>query len=183
MAAVSTTRRAEIDWLYRGARRFFPEAWQRFRAGVPPPERDGDLVAAYAALMEHPDARIRNEAATNWMAWEDAVVSLDPGGKPGVFSDRPSAAMLAFVRICARYYAHHGWLEDGILVRAAGKLAGIPGVILHGRRDLSCPLDTAWELANAWPGAELVIFDDAGHQGTPAMGERKRAAIAAFADR
>lgn len=183
LAAVSTTRPAEIDWLYRGARRFFPEAWQRFAAGVPAVDRDGDLVAAYAELMEHPDARVREGAAANWMAWEDAVVSLDPGGKPGIFSDRPSAAALAFVRICTRYYAHHGWLEDGILIREAGKLAGIPGVILHGRRDLSCPLETAWELASAWPGAELVVFDDAGHQSTSAMGAAKRAAIAAFVDR
>jgi proline iminopeptidase len=39
------------------------------------------------------------------------------------------------------------------------KLAGIPAVIVHGRRDLSCPLLHAWELARAWPDAELVIVE------------------------
>jgi hypothetical protein len=36
-------------------RRFFPEQWERFRLGVPEADRDGDLVAAYARLMENPD--------------------------------------------------------------------------------------------------------------------------------
>ena len=54
ISGVTTCRRAEIDWLYRGVGRFFPREWERFRAGVPEPDRDGDLVAAYARLMETP---------------------------------------------------------------------------------------------------------------------------------
>lgn len=34
----------------------------------------------------------------------------------------------------------------------------------HGRRDLSCPLGTAWDFAKAWPDCELVVVDDAGHR-------------------
>jgi proline iminopeptidase len=50
--AVTTSRRSEIDWLYRGVGRFFPEEWHRFAAGVPETDRVGDVVAAYALLME-----------------------------------------------------------------------------------------------------------------------------------
>ena len=49
IAAVTTTRRSEIDWLYRGVGRFFPEQWERFLDGAPGTPRDGDIVAAYAA--------------------------------------------------------------------------------------------------------------------------------------
>ena len=42
-------------------------------------------------------------------------------------------------------------------------MAGIPGVLIHGRIDLSCPLDTAWQVHRAWPGSTLVVIDDAGH--------------------
>lgn len=69
------------------------------------------------------------------------------------------------VRICSWYDAHGAWLEDGALLRDAGKLAGIPGVLIHGRRDLSCPVGTAWELARAWPQARLLIDDETGHKG------------------
>ena len=140
IAGVTTTRRSEIDWLYRGVGRFFPEAWERFRAGVPEAERDGDLVAAYARLMESPDDDVRAKAAADWVAWEDAVISQEPHGTPGAYSCRPPAARLALVRICAHYFSHGAWLEEGALLRDASRLAGIPGVLIHGRLDLGSPL-------------------------------------------
>jgi proline iminopeptidase len=165
MASVTTTRRLEIDWLYRGVGRFFPEEWEQFRLAVPEGERDGDLVAAYARMMEDPDPLVRTRAANAWATWEDAVVSLEPNAKPNLYSDRPPDALLALVRICAHYFSHAAWLEEGVLLREAGRLAGIPGVLIHGRLDMSGPLDTAWELARAWPDAQLVALRDAGHQG------------------
>jgi proline iminopeptidase len=181
IAAVTTTRRSEIDWLYRGVGRFFPEAWERFRDGVP--EADGDLVAAYARRMEDPDPKVRKRAAHDWVAWEDAVISLESNGTPGAYSDRPPDALLAFVRIAAHYFSHGAWLEEGALLRDAGRLAGIPGVLIHGRLDLGGPLETAWSLSRAWPDAELVVVEDAGHTGSLTSRARKRAALDAFARR
>lgn len=180
IAAVTMSRRHELDWLYRGVSRFFPEAWARFRDGVPAADRD-DLVAAYARLMNNPDPQVRERAATDWAAWEDTVLSLEPNAKPGIFGGKPSDALLAFVRICSHYYANHAWLEDGILLKEAGRLAGIPGVLIHGRRDLSCPADTAWELAQAWPDAELVLLDDTGHLGSDSKRAHLLAALDKFA--
>lgn len=181
--SVTTTRRSEIDWLYRGVGRFFPEEWQRFRAGVGEADRDGDLVAAYARLMEDPDPLVRDRAANDWCAWEDAVISLEPNGGRNLYRDRPPAARLALVRICAHYFANGAWLEEGSLLRDAGRLAGIPGVLIHGRLDLGGPLDTAWALARAWPGAELVVVDDSGHTGSDTMRERILGALDTFARR
>jgi proline iminopeptidase len=183
ISGVTTTRRSETDWLYRGVGRFFPEEWERFRAGVPVADRDGDLVAAYARLMEDPDPRVRARAARDWCAWEDAVISLEPNGKPNAYSDRPPDGLLAFVRIAAHYFAHGAWLEEGALLRDAARLAGIPGVLIHGRLDLGSPLDTAWALARAWPDAELVVVGDSGHTGSGTMTRRKREALDAFAAR
>jgi proline iminopeptidase len=178
---VTTTRRSEIDWLYRGVGRFFPEAWDRFRAGVPEADRDGDLPAAYARLMEDPDAEVRARAANDWLAWEDAVISLEVNGKPGQYSDRPDDGKLAFVRICAHYFSNGAWLEEGALLRDAGRLAGIPGVLVHGRQDMGSPVGTAWELARGWPDAELTVIEDSGHTGSAKMGEVLKEAIGRFA--
>jgi proline iminopeptidase len=165
---VTTTRRSEIDWLYRGVGRFFPSEWDRFRRAVPESERD-DLVAAYARLLESPDEDVRARATWEWLAWEDAVISLEPNGSLGAYSDRPPDAATAFVRICTHYFSHGAWLEDGELLARAERLAGIPGVLLHGRHDLGSPLGTAWELAQVWPGSELVVVDDSGHTGSDSM--------------
>ena len=166
LSAISTTRRSEIDWLYRGVRRFFPAQWEEFRAGAPDGTADDKLPAAYALLMEDPDPAVRAGAAARWRTWEDTVLSLEPNAKPVGRGAPPDAGTLAFVRICAHYYANGGWLPDGSVIRGAGLLAGIPGVLIHGRLDLSCPVETAWELARAWPGAELLVDDHSGHRGS-----------------
>jgi proline iminopeptidase len=166
---VTTSRRSEIDWLYRGVGRVFPAEWARFWAGAREADRDGDLVAAYARLMEDPDPEVRNKAAADWLAWEDAVISLEPNGTPNAYSSQSPDAALAFVRICAHYFSHGAWLEEAELLRNAGRLRGIPAVLMHGRLDMSSPVETAWELAQAWPDAELVVIDDSGHTGSGTM--------------
>jgi proline iminopeptidase len=181
--SVTTTRRSEIDWLYRGVGRFFPDAWERFRDGVPEAERDGDLLAAYGRLMANPDPGVRAKAARDWLAWEDAVISLEVNGMPGQYSERPDDAKLAFVRICAHYFSHGAWLEEGQLLRDAHRLKGIPGALVHGRLDMGGPPVTAWELAKAWPDAELVIVDDSGHTGSDAFRDALMRAIDRFAAR
>ena len=166
ISAVTTSRRSESDWLYRGAARFFPGEWELFVAGSGVADSGSDIVAGYARLLADPDPRVREKAANDWWDWEDAVLSLEPSNKPVGFAERSSADLIAMVRICAHYVMHGAWLEEGALIRDAGRLAGIPGVLIHGRLDLSCPLDTAWELARAWPDAELFAPADSGHLGS-----------------
>jgi proline iminopeptidase len=178
---VTTTRRAEIDWLYRGLARFFPDAWERFRAGAQEADPDADVVAAYARLMNSHDSRVTAQAAADWCAWEDAVLSSEPQGPATPYGDKPAAARIAFVRIATHYFAHAAWLEEGLLLRNAHRLTGIPGVLLHGKLDMSSPPDTAWHLARAWPRARLTYIPDAGHKGSHTVRERILAALAAFA--
>ncbi|MCU1681263.1 MAG: prolyl aminopeptidase [Amycolatopsis sp.] len=181
--AVTMCRRSELDWLYRGAGLFHPEAWDRFRDGVPEDERGGDLLAAYARLMENPDRAVREKAAADWLAWEDAVISHEPNGTPGMYSDREIDAQIAMVRICAHFFSNGAWLEEDQLLRNAHKLAGIPGVLVHGRHDMGCPVQTPWELAKVWPDARLHIIDDSGHAGSDAMSQTSRTAIEEFKNR
>ena len=70
---------------------------------------------------------------------------------------------MAFARLVTHYVRHDAWIEDGALLRDAGSLAGIPGILINGRYDFQAPIANAWELKCVWPRAELVIVDDAGH--------------------
>jgi proline iminopeptidase len=179
LASVTMSRHDDIHWLYHGVGRFLPEAWERFRQGAPADRRDGDLVAAYYRLMTQPDEAIRERAARDWCEWEDAVVSMEPGYERNPRYDDPRFRM-AFARIVTHYFHHDAWLEDGILLREASRLAGIPGVLVHGRLDLGAPAMTARELATAWPSAELHLVDT-GHTGGDAMTERLIEATDRFA--
>jgi proline iminopeptidase len=160
-SSVTNTTRAEIDWLYHGVGRFFPEPWLRFREGVPAEDRDGDLVEAYGRLLESPDPAIREEAARRWCEWEDQVVKLSPADPPNPRYEDARFRM-AFARIVTHYFGHGAWLVEGQLLQDAHRLSGIPGILIHGRLDLGSPLKTAWDLHRAWPGSQLVVVD-AGH--------------------
>jgi len=171
LLGVTNTTRREVEWLTRDVGRLFPEQWARLRDGVPSAERDGNLAEAYARLLSHPNAGVREKAAKDWCEWEDALVMVRPEHRPNPRYDDP-AFRLGFARLVTHYFSHAAWLEDGSLLRDAGKLSGIPGVLIHGRLDLSSPLETAWKLARAWPGSELVVVDEAGHLSSdPGMGE------------
>ena len=89
---------------------------------------------------------------------------------------------MSFARLCAHYFSHAAWLEEDQLLRGVGRLAGIPGVLIHGRLDLGGPPDAAWLLARAWPTSELYLVN-AGHTGGADMTEHTLAALERFAQR
>jgi len=160
---VTTGRLKEFDWLFRGGVAvLFPEQWERLRAAVPVAERDGDLVEAYHRLLNDPDHTVRRQAAEAWCMWESATPAWPPTTGLAERFTNPTFAM-AFARIVTHYVRHNAWLEDGNVLRSAGSLAGIPGIMVNGRFDFQAPIANAWELKRVWPRAELVIVDDAGH--------------------
>ena len=174
-------RPSDIHWLYHGVGRYFPEAWQRFRSGAGVRDPDANLVEAYHRLLSSADAALREKAAQDWCDWEAAVISIDPRHKPPERYLDPRFRMV-FARIVTHYFSHDCWLQGDQLLNGAGRLAGIPGAIVHGRLDLGSPLEGPWKLAQAWPGAELVIVDEAGHETTtPGMLESIVATLDRFA--
>jgi proline iminopeptidase len=183
LGAIATTSDREVRWLTRDVGRLFPEQWARFRDGVPAGERDGSLVEAYSRLLGHHDHAVRARAARDWCDWEDAHVRARPDHGHDPRYDDPVFRM-AFARLVTHYWRHAAWLEDGALLHDAGRLAAIPGVLVHGRLDVSSPLDVAWELSRAWPGSSLVVVDEAGHSARdPGMAVALRAATDRFAGR
>lgn len=160
--SVTNTTRREVDWLTREMGRIFPEEWERFRDVVPEGERDGNLALAYNRLLHDPDPAVRDRAAQSWCDWEDTHVRTHPDWQPDPRYKDP-VLRLRFARLVTRYWGHAAWLEEGSLVRDAGKLAGIPGVLIHGRLDISSPVEVAWRMAQAWPDAVLHLVEQEGH--------------------
>jgi len=169
--SVVTTGRREVEWVTREMGRVFPEQWARFLDNVPVQERDGSLVEAYARLLADPDPVVSERAARRWCGWEDTHVSVAQQHQHDRRYDDPLFRM-RFARLVTHYWRHAAWLDDGVLLREAPRLAGIPAVLVHGRLDVSSPPDIAWDLARRWPGCELLLVDEAGHgSGQPGMTE------------
>lgn len=158
-------RRAELEWFYHeGASALFPEAFAEYLAQIPEVER-GDLMGAYYRRLTSADAETRVAAARAWSVWEGKTSYLEAKPEDWAQNDQDEFA-LAFARIECHYFVHGGWFErDGQLLHDAGKLKGIPGVIVQGRYDVVCPAKSAYELNRAWPESKLIVVPDAGHSG------------------
>lgn len=155
-------RKREIDWFYQeGASRLFPDAWQEFLKPIPENERH-DMVSAYYARLTGDDELARMAAAKAWSYWEGRTATLKQS--KAVLDHFGSAhTALSLARIECHYFINNSFLEDDQLLRDAHKLKDITGVIVQGRYDVICPMESAWELHQAWPEAEFNIIPDAGH--------------------
>ena len=156
-------RKQEIDWFYqRGADAMFPDAWEEYLAPIPVEER-GDLLSAYYRRLTGPDRELRAAAARAWSVWEGRTSCLyqNPDLIARTAGDEFS---LAFARIECHYFHHLGFFaRDTQLLDEAHKIRHIPTVIVQGRYDVVCPMESAWALHRAFPEADLRVVPDAGH--------------------
>jgi len=164
LRGIFTLRRRELDWFYQdgGASRLFPDAWEGYLAPIPPEER-GDMIQAYYKRLTSTDAAVRVEAAKAWSMWEAMTSMLRPSPEMKASMGRDDFA-LAFARIECHYFVNGGFFEsDSQLLEQVGRIRHIPGVIVQGRYDCVCPIETAWALHRAWPEAEMYIAQTSGH--------------------
>lgn len=192
--AVTTTSRWEVDWITEGVGALYPEAWdalasraeqrtgfRRGGSGFGFGHEDGSprLVQAYRDMLADPDPQRVREAAAAWMSWEDAHIGIGlPAGAPVPAMrtvEQLTEADVEFARLVTHYWSHDGFVADWAvewgaepgngLLGGMHRLAGIPGVLIHGRRDVSGPVRTPFLVHRAWPGSTLQVVEGEGHGG------------------
>jgi proline iminopeptidase len=163
LRGIFTLRKRELDWFYQdGASRIFPEAWEHYLAPIPVAEH-GDLMQAYYKRLTSTDPAVRLRAAKAWSLWEAVTSTLRPSPEMKASMSKDDFA-LAFARIECHYFVNGGFFErESQLLEDAARIRHIPGVIVQGRYDIVCPMETAWALHRAWPEAELFVAQTSGH--------------------
>jgi proline iminopeptidase len=185
LTAVATGSNAEVELLTRGLGKIFPAAFARFVAELPEDRRDGNLAAAYHRLLESPDPATRERAARAWTDWETAILPAPPRS---VERFENPVFRLGFARTVTHYWGNGHFLgegnDEGVVLRDAPLLKDVPGTLVQGSLDLGNLLGTVWRLHHAWPGSELVVVGETGHEtGTPGMTEALVAATDRYAAR
>ena len=158
-------RSRDIQWFYQdGASFIYPDLWQNYIQAIPKQERD-NLVSAFYKRLTSDDKNIQLEAARAWSIWEGSTSNLiTKSAILNHFSDDRTALSLA--RIECHYFSNDSFLRNNQLLDDASKLTGIPGVIIHGRYDVVCPIEQAYALHQAWPDAEFMVAPTSGHSAT-----------------
>lgn len=156
--------RAELEWAFLdGLRRFYPDLSDDFLSVLPPDEREQPLDAYWRRILD-PDAAVHGPVALAWHDTERILSEHMPGRtRLDLASLNPTRAPPSTPFMEAHYFQNDCFMRPGQLVAEAGKLKGIPGVIVQGRYDFLCPPSTSDALAAAWPEAEIRIVEGAGH--------------------
>lgn len=155
-------RPEEIQWFYQqGASRLFPDYWQDYLAPIAEQERD-DLLSAYYRRLTSGDEQQRLSAAKAWSLWEGCTSTLLPSEQVRAHFVSPATA-LSLARIECHYFMHDSFLEPNQILRNVNAIKDLPAVIVHGRYDVVCPLENAWQLHQRWPNSRLDIVAGAGH--------------------
>lgn len=175
LRGIFLARRSDVDWFFDGAAALQPDAHARLAACVPGSGRLAERICD--AVLGDDDERAI-EVVRRWMQWEE---SLTRGGAVALprFDADAAARWLDKYRVQAHYLRHDCFLADGEWEGLAGRLADLPVVLLHGRRDAICRPEAALALHGRLSGSRLQWVDDAGHAPfEPAMMAALRAACA-----
>ena len=155
-------RPKDLHWFYQsGADHVFPDYWQDYLKPIAEEDRK-DMINAYYKVLTGDNELAKMAAAKAWSTWEGRCATLRPS--PDVVARFSEAHLaLSLARIEAHYFVNNIFVKENQIINNMEKLHGIPATIVHGRYDMVCPLDNAFELYNAWPDADLQIIRDAGH--------------------
>ena len=123
------------------------------------------MVSAYYRRLTGDDEVAMMAAAKAWSVWEGRSSTLLPR-RAVIDHFASSRTALSLARIECHYFINDSFMQPDQLLVNAGRIADIPGVIVHGRYDVVCPLEQAWLLHQVWPGSRLEIIQDAGHSAT-----------------
>lgn len=163
LRGVFLARRRDVVWVYgpEGVGRLFPREYEAFIGELVVSER-ADPVAAYYRRFTENEPASRERAALRWHAWESRVVRQFLPPEPETGQPDPTETLRR--ALIVSHYARHDFFlgRDGVALQFE-ELRSKPCVIIHGQRDLVCPLEAAWRLHRAWPRSELRIVEEGGH--------------------
>lgn len=161
LRGIFTFRKWEVDWFTGNARLFFPDRWEK-AASILPPGLKQPVNDYLYDLYTGNNTQKQLDTIKSFNIWHRSLMTLilDESKLEGEIT--PDA--IAGEKICYYYIKNNGFLKEGELLDNAQKLKDIPIVIIQGRYDMCCPMQTAWELYKKIPHADFFITPDAGHK-------------------
>ncbi len=163
LRGVFLNRNHDIEWAFggKGHNMVFPDHWETFLKPLPADHQHNPLPY-YFSLLTGDNEIAQMQAAECWVEWAVCCASLLPDPSYVAQHSDPHEA-LRIARMECYYMINNYFLEPDQALRNITRIQHIPSILIHGRYDMICPLDGAWQLHKAWPNSQLQIIPDAGH--------------------
>ena len=154
----------EFDWLYgaQGVARFFPEYFRTFTEGIQGQSSQA-VLSHYFNVLTDSNEVAAVAASKNWYLWELRLSSLEHQFYHSAIEDPHQAHCMAL--LSCHYFTNNCFLEENYIRNHLNIIEHIPSIIIHGRYDMVCQLEQAFDIAELWKNASLQILPQAGHSG------------------
>jgi len=178
LRAAFLARQRDLEWFVgSGVERIYPEQWAQFMESIPEPERNRSLPYLYSCLTGD-DELAQRRAARTWALWSGQVI-VGEEFDPSELNEHVSSEEVDQARIELHYAVNRYFIPENIILEQCGRIRHLPAILIHGRRDLTCPVESSFCLYKRLPNSELRILPNAGHI---ASGEEMTDALVAAAD-
>lgn len=158
-------RARDMDWFIRdGANRIYPERWSEV-SGVIAKSDQKDNLKALHELIEGEDEIAKRRAVKAWSNWASQL-SEAQAFNPKKLEEHVDASLIRQVRLELHYAIHHYFLNENQILETCKDLPNIPTILIHGRQDMVCPVESSYALKNLMPEADLRILPNSGHIAT-----------------
>jgi proline iminopeptidase len=156
-------RLCDLDWYIKdGVNRIYPERWDELMAALQGGEGSGDPIAAIHALLHGKDELAQRRIARAWSIWGGQVALGDDFAPQDCESHVPST-VLQQARLELHYAVHQYFIRENQILQDSRQIPEVPVILIHGRRDLVCPVESAYTLHQHLAFSELRILPKAGH--------------------
>jgi proline iminopeptidase len=154
-----------VDWAMhnsKGAARFMPEAWTArmnffSEFGIRIEKQNEDLLQAFKGACFEKQQKL----AAGVLAWETKLLSISP--IPVIHFSKIQETDIGSVKISLHFAQHHYFIQDNYILKNAYKIKDIPGICIHGRYDLLCPIEKSFTLQKHMPLLEYIVAPSSGH--------------------
>ena len=160
LRGVFLCRKSDIMWFYqRGAHEVFPDYWSDFISLIPTDERS-DILSAYHKRIHGDDLDLSRELCHRWALWEGRCSTLYPSDD--VVNQFDECA-ISLSKIETHFFQNDCFIEENQIINNIEVLKDIKCEIIHGRYDIVCPFQQAYDLHKVYINSRLHIIEDAGH--------------------
>ena len=175
LQGIFTARSKEISWAFKGMNRIFPDAYKKLLSSLSSEEQKDVKSSIYKKVNSENKEEAMNISEA-WSNYELSALSLLPEEDSNdeelteEEKEEIRSTCYSLTKLQFHYYTNDTTLinNDNYIISNISKLTNIPTKIIHGRYDMVCPIETAYELHQALPQSELIVMPDAGHSSSDA---------------
>lgn len=153
----------DMDWFFSdGVCRLFPELWQKFSTCLQQLDNSEKLMQTYHRCLFADDSELNKKAALVWSEWTDSIVTWKLPKSDETPRDDIDK-LIRKVRLEVHYAFNQYFLQENHLLNNIAKIQDVPCYLIHGRHDITCPVESSWLIHNALARSSLRILPNAGH--------------------